>query len=90
MTKQIVKVGQQIFISNLHNTPNHISNIYYDMVSKGKCKTPRKASVLKVFKENLRYFGGYDYTSYTKEQQQELLRIAEDTYEGIREAEEYN
>lgn len=76
------------FINIINITPMNISNIYYDMIRQGKCKVPRKSSVLKVFKENLRYFGGYDYKDLTAEQQQELLVMAEDTYEGIRAAEQ--
>lgn len=73
------------FIVILQDTPVYISNIYYEMIKQGIYRTPRKSSVLKYFKENLRYLSGYDYNTLSKEQQQELISMAEDAYDGIRE-----
>lgn len=82
-----MKIQNRDFIKVLHNTPVCISNIYYDLIAQGKYKVPRKSSVLKVFKDNFRYFSGFDFKDLTVEQQQELLVMAEDSYDGIREGE---
>lgn len=81
------KVSDNEFISSLHDIPLIITRIYYGKIKETNCKIPRKASVLKVLKENLKLFIGYEYKNLTENQKTELLYIAEDAYNGIREGE---